>query len=203
MSIRTKLLVFFLGLLLTSTLLKAALLWLAVDQGHRTAQTIQVYDFLEHKALELRFDMMVMSDAMRGFMLNPQDAEEHARKLAADRKFSDDVEQIKKVAPPQIIELVLFTERMDAETLNKLEDRIMELAGHDQPKDARELYLRDYLPIRTQQVELIDHAESVATGLKRAAQEGLQRTTRLATTAAALLVVLLTLAGALAAGLVS
>ncbi|HEX4384028.1 MAG TPA: response regulator [Myxococcales bacterium] len=203
MTIRTKLLVSFLGLLLTSTLLNAALLWLAVDQGHRTAETIQVYDFLEHKALELRFDMMVMSDAMRGYMLNPQDTAEHARKLEADRKFSNDLEQIKAVSPPQIIELVLVTERMDAETLDKLEERIMALTGEGAAEKARDLYLRDYLPIRTQQVALIDHVESVATGLKRAAREALQRTTRLAIAAASLLVVLLTLGGTLAVGLVS
>jgi signal transduction histidine kinase/DNA-binding response OmpR family regulator len=195
MSIRTKLLVSFLGLLLTSTLLNAALLWLAVDQAHRTASTIQVYDFLEHKALELRFDMMIMSDAMRGFMLNPRDSQEHARKIEADRKFSDDLERMNAVAPPQIIELVRATERMDTETLNKLEDRIMSLAGNGDADGARELYLRDYLPIRTQQVELIDHVEALATGLKRSASAALQRTTGLAISAAALLVVLLTLGG--------
>src|SRR5471030_2773673 len=90
MTIRTKLLLGFLGLQLASTLLNATLLWLAVDQGRRTEKVVQVYDLLEHNALELRLDMMVMSDAMRGFMLNPRDVQENARKLAADSKFTED-----------------------------------------------------------------------------------------------------------------
>ncbi|TMA22117.1 MAG: hypothetical protein E6J85_05725 [Deltaproteobacteria bacterium] len=119
MNIRQKLRISFFSLLFTGTLLGAALVGLAVENVRRIEQIVNVYDVLQLKALKLRLDMMVMSDGMRGYMLNPLDSSEHARKLEADREFSKDVAEMKALAPPELTERVDAAERMDVEILER------------------------------------------------------------------------------------
>src|SRR5205823_10922435 len=102
MNIRQKLRFSFFSLLFTGTLLGAALVGLAVENVRRIEQIVNVYDVLQLKALKLRLDMMVMSDGMRGYMLNPLDFKEHARKLEGDCGFSKDVADMKAIAPTDL-----------------------------------------------------------------------------------------------------
>ena len=61
-------------------------------------QVVTVADVIAYKTLELRFDMLAMSDAMRGFLLSPGKAE-HDRKKQADMAFAADIEDIRLLAP--------------------------------------------------------------------------------------------------------
>src|SRR5205823_11912896 len=152
MNIRQKLRFSFFSLLFTGTLLGAALVGLAVENVRRIEQIVNVYDVLQHRSLKLRFEMMVMSDGMRGYMLNPLDPSEHTRKLEADRQFSRDVAEMKALAPPELTERVEAAERMDADVLDRLEERIMALTARGSHDEARSEYLKEYLPIRARQV---------------------------------------------------
>jgi hypothetical protein len=89
MNIRQKLRFSFLSLLFAGTLLGAALVGVAVENVRRIEQIVNVYDVLQLKSLKVRFDMILMSDGMRGYMLNPEDPSEHTRKLEADRDFPE------------------------------------------------------------------------------------------------------------------
>ncbi|MFL5388595.1 MAG: hypothetical protein ACJ79C_07695, partial [Myxococcales bacterium] len=137
MNIRQKLRISFFSLLFTGTLLGAALVGLAVENVRRIEQIVNVYDLLQLKALKLRYDMLVMSDGMRGYMLNPLDATEHARKLEADRDFSKDVADMKALAPAELIERVTAAERMDTDILDRLEDRIMRETAEGKGEEAK------------------------------------------------------------------
>jgi signal transduction histidine kinase/PleD family two-component response regulator len=203
MTIHRKLLLAFFGLLLTATMLGAALIALAVDNVRRVEQIVTVYDVLQLDALKLRFDLMVMSDAMRGFMLNPLDPSEHERKLGADHDFSNDVAQIKAIAPAEMTGRILAAERMDVDILDRLEEQIMDLAAKGKSSEAKELYLYDYLPKRTQQVELINGVESAADLQKTQALAKVSRATQLAVWSAMVLVALLCIGGAIAAQVVT
>jgi CHASE3 domain sensor protein len=203
MNIRQKLRVSFFSLLLTGTLLGAALVGLAVENVRRIEQTMNVYDQLHLKAWKLRFDMMVMSDGMRGYMLNPLDRGEHARKLDADREFVNDVEGMKTIAPPEITDKVLAVEKMDSTILDPLEERIMRQTGDGKAEEAKSQYLREYLPNRARQVELINAVEFTADELKTAAMAKVARATRLAVTSALVLVAVMAIGGALAAHLLT
>jgi CHASE3 domain sensor protein len=180
MNIRQKLRFSFLGLLFAGTLLGAALVGVAVENVRRIQQIVNVYDVLQLKSLKLRFDMILMSDGMRGYMLNPQDRSEHTRKLEADRDFSREAAEMKALAPPQLTARVEAAERMDAEVLDRLEEHIMALTSQGAHEEARSRYLKEYLPIRAGQVELIDGVEAVADSLKSAAMANVNRATRLA-----------------------
>jgi len=184
MNIRQKLRFSFFSLLFTGTLLGAALVGLAVENVRRIEQIVKVYDVLQLKSLKLRFDMILMSDGMRGYMLNPHDRSEHERKLEADRDFSRDVAEMKALAPPELTARVQAAERMDADILDRLEEHIMALTAQGADKEARIQY-QAYLPIRARQVDLIDSVEAAADSLKSAAMDKVTRATRLAVAFAA------------------
>jgi signal transduction histidine kinase/DNA-binding response OmpR family regulator len=203
MNIRQKLRMSFFSLLFTGTLLGAALVGLAVENVGRIEQIVKVYDVLQLKSLKLRFDMMVMSDGMRGYMLNPLDPSEHARKLEADREYARDVAEMKALAPPELTERVVAAERMDADFLDRLEERIMALTAAGSHAEARSQYLAEYLPLRARQVELIDSVEAAADALKSSAMAKVGRAMRLAVGSALLLVALMAIGGALGAHIVT
>ncbi|MFL5275956.1 MAG: response regulator [Myxococcales bacterium] len=203
MNIRQKLRISFFSLLFTGTLLGAALVGLAVENVRRIEQIVNVYDVLQLKALSLRFDMMRMSDGMRGYMLNPRDASEHAKKLEADRDFSTDVAAMKALAPPELIERVTAAERMDTEILDRLEERIMRQTAEGKGEEAKTQYLQEYLPIRQKQVGLIDGVEAAADALKSEAMAKVGRATRLAVGSALVLVAVMAIGGAMAAHVVT
>jgi signal transduction histidine kinase len=203
MNIRQKLRFSFFSLLFTGTLLGAALVGLAVENVRRIEQIVNVYDVLQLKSLKLRFDMILMSDGMRGYMLNPDDPSEHHRKLEADRDFSRDVAEMKALAPPELTARVEAAERMDADVLDRLEEHIMALTAGGAHEEARSKYLQEYLPIRARQVELIDSVEAAADSLKSAAMANVNRATRLAVISAFVFVAVMAIGGALAAHVVT
>ncbi|MFL5373472.1 MAG: hypothetical protein ACJ78T_05745, partial [Myxococcales bacterium] len=203
MNIRQKLRISFFSLLFTGTLLGAALVGLAVENVRRIEQIVNVYDLLQLKALKLRYDMLVMSDGMRGYMLNPLDATEHARKLEADRDFSKDVADMKALAPAELIERVTAAERMDTDILDRLEERIMRQTAEGKGEEAKAQYLNEYLPIRQKQVDLIDGVSAAADSLKSDAMAKVGRATRLAVGSALVLVAVMAIGGALAAHVVT
>src|SRR5712671_6391515 len=147
--------------------------------------------------------MIVMSDGMRGYMLNPLDPSEHARKLEADREYARDVAEMKDLAPPELTERVVAAERMDADFLDRLEERIMALTAAGSHAEARTQYLKEYLPLRARQVELIDSVEAAADALKSSAMVKVGRAMRLAVGSALLLVAVMAIGGALAAHVVT
>src|SRR5438067_2673117 len=202
MNIRQKLRFSFFSLLFTGTLLCAALVGLAVENVRRIEQIVKVYDVLQLKSLKLRFDMILMSDGMRGYMLNPHDRSEHERKLEADRDFSRDVAEMKALAPPELTARVQAAERMDADILDRLEEHIMALTAQGADKEARIQY-QAYLPIRARQVDLIDSVEAAADSLKSAAMDKVTRATRLAVASAFVLVAAMAIGGAFAAHVVT
>jgi signal transduction histidine kinase len=124
---------------------------------------VQVYDVIEQRSLKLRFDLLVMSDAMRGFLINPEDTAERERKRNADRDFIRDAADIRALSPgSKITDLIGAAEIMDSASLNQLEDQIIELAGAGEGAEARRAYAEEYLPLREQQIKLIDLLEEQA-----------------------------------------
>ncbi|MFL5416065.1 MAG: response regulator [Myxococcales bacterium] len=203
MNISQKLRISFFSLLFTGTVLGAALVVLAVQNVRRIEQIVKVYDVLQLKSLKLRFDMILMSDGMRGYMLNPRDLSEHARKLEADRDFSRDVADMKALAPPELTARVEAAERMDADVLDRLEEHIMALTAAGLDDQSRSQYLTEYLPIRARQVELIDGVEAAADALKSAAMANVSRSTNVAVISALILVAAMAVGGAYAAHVVT
>jgi methyl-accepting chemotaxis protein len=124
-------------------------------------KTVTVADEISRKGLKLRFDMMTMSDAMRGYLLNPKDISEKQRKTAADDEFSADVEAIKKLAPDNsnVSSKIRRAEEMDSTSVNRLEDKVLDLVSAGKMDDAIRSYNEEYLPVRKRQEALIAEME--------------------------------------------
>jgi signal transduction histidine kinase len=167
-TIRARFTFAFLVVSLAGLLLAAALLLISRRNLRRVEAIVQVYDVIEHKSLKLSLDLLVMSDAIRGFLLNPQDSAEHARKLRADEQFTRDITEIRALSPgPEITRLIEAAQRMDAESLDRLEDRVLELAAAGKGDDARHVYSSEYLPLRGRQIDLIGQVEDQAALAQR------------------------------------
>ncbi len=168
-NIRRRLVAGFFTIVLVGTVVSIAVLQLLTTSIQQLENVVTVSDAIERKGLELRYDMLVMSDAMRGYLIDPTARNEFDRKREADAEFERDVNDIQKLAPAgEILDDVDHAEKMDSEVLNKLEDGVLQLISENKPDEAKQKYVTEYLPLRKQQEEIIDHM--VETTAKVSAQ---------------------------------
>ena len=108
------------------------------------------------KSETIQTSMMQMSDAMRGYLLDTTRQDEWDRKMKADEELATTVEAIKKVADdPALLDLVERISKLDEERLNPAENKVLALAKTDR-EAAVKSYFADYLPIRQDQVALVN-----------------------------------------------
>ena len=98
-TVRMKLTFGFLGLLSIGSVASLAILTVLSRSIDELKRVVTVSDVIEHKSLEMRFDMLAMSDAMRGYLISPATRAEHERKKQADDEFEVDVDDIRKLTP--------------------------------------------------------------------------------------------------------
>ena len=169
-TVRMKLTMGFLGLLSIGSVASVAILAVLSVSIDELKRVVTVSDVIEHKALEMRFDMLAMSDAMRGFLINPANRAEQERKQAADDKFEADVESIKKLAPQgEILRLIQEAGEMDAKVLNPIEDELLAAIASGDVERAKARYTAEYLPLRQKQEAIIADIEKETIRLKQAA----------------------------------
>jgi methyl-accepting chemotaxis protein len=108
-------------------------------------------------AANIRFDMLEMSDALRGMLLNPKSELEKNRKLAADEHLVKRAESLKTLlsGKPELLAGINAVAEFDEKTLNQLENKVMDLITTD-PKAAVEFYENSYLPQRAEENRLLD-----------------------------------------------
>jgi len=144
-----------------------AILSRSIDELKRV---VTVSDVVEHKALEMRFDMLAMSDAMRGFLINPSNTAERARKKHADEHFEAVVEEIRKLAPQgEILGRLKTAADMDANLLNRIEDELLASIAAGDTEAAKVRYNAEYLPLRQKQETIIGDIEKETIRLKQSA----------------------------------
>ncbi len=176
-TVRTRLTLGFLGLLSVCSITSIGILAVLSRSIDELKRVVTVSDVIEHKALEMRFDMLEMSDAMRGFLINPKNTAEMDRKKAADAKFERDVEEIQKLAPEgEIVTRLKEASEMDANILNPIEDRLLAMIEAGNVEKAKEGYTNEYLPLRLKQEAIIGNIEKSTTLMGRTALESAERT---------------------------
>jgi methyl-accepting chemotaxis protein len=175
-TVRTRLTLGFLGLLSVGSLASLVILAVLSRSIDELKHIITVSDVIEHKALEMRYDMLEMSDAMRGFLINSQNRAEFERKKAADEEFARDVEEIKALAPEgDIVGHVKEASDMDEKVLNKLEDALLALIEGGNADLAKARYTTEYLPQRQKQEGIIAGIEASAITMKTSAMQSAER----------------------------
>ena len=150
-TVRTRLTLGFLGLLSVGCLASIVVLAVLSRSIRELRQVVTVADVIEHKALELRFDLLSMSDAIRGFLVSANKAE-YDRKKQADAEFVADVEDIRALEPEgEVLRLLQQAAEMDEKVLNPLEDQILGTIAAGDLEAAKQSYSVDYLPLRAKQ----------------------------------------------------
>lgn len=203
-NIRRRLVAGFFTIILVGTLVSVAVLQLLTASIHQLEDVITVSDTIKQKGGELRFDMITMSDAMRGVLIDPDSKSEFARKKAADDEFVSDAADIKKLNPQgEVLELIERARAMDEQSLNRLEDEIMVLVSSGKREEAVQRYVNDYLPLRKQQEAIIDQMEAVTQKSSAAAFAASQTRYATARTITYVLIALLVIIGAVLSIMIS
>jgi methyl-accepting chemotaxis protein len=169
-TVRARLTIGLLALVSVGSVAEIAILAILSRSIDELKRVVTVSDAVEHKALEMRFDMLAMSDAMRGFLINPANTAERARKKQADEHFEAVVGDIRKLAPQgEILGLLQTAADMDANLLNKIEDELLAAIAHGDTDAAKARYNAEYLPLRQKQEAIIGDIEKETIRLKQSA----------------------------------
>ena len=170
-TVRMRLTFGFLGLLSIGSVASVAILAVLSRSIDELKRVVTVSDVIEHKALEMRFDMLAMSDAMRGYLINPANKAEQQRKKQADDDFEADVEDIRKLAPQgEILKLVQEAADMDAKVLNPVEDELLVVDRLRRRREGQDALHRGVPPAAPQKQEaIIADIEKETIRLKQAA----------------------------------
>ena len=196
LTIRAKLTAAFLAILVLGAAASLGMMALLSRSVERLVSVTNVEGTIELRAQEARYDMLEMSDAMRGFLLNPSDISERRRKEAADAAFVADVAEIEKLAPAGVIlEKIRQAGELDASRLNKLEDAILADVSDGRIDVARRRYAEEYMPVRQQQEQLIGEMEHATRELKEKALADAQRTYQTTRTLTVVMLAVLIVAG--------
>ncbi len=194
-TVRMKLTLGFLGLLSIGSVASLAVLTVLSRSIEELQHVVSVSDVIEHKSLEMRYDMLAMSDAMRGYLISGHKSE-FERKKQADDDFVVDVEEIRKLAAGgEILKLVQQAADMDEKVLNRLEDQILEMIESGRADQAKVAYNTDYLPLRSKQEAIIASIEAETVRLKGEALASAESSYRVARATTWVLVLGVTLLG--------
>ena len=168
------------GLLLAVLLVGAGVFYRA---DHRENEAIERRARLLAVAARLRYDMLQLSDAMRGLLLEPSSVVERERKVAADADLAKVFEETAGLDAdrPELAQLLRAIADNDERKLNPLEAQFMNLVGQDVPA-VTVLYNTGYLPLRADQDRLIERFVTTAEAemSQLVAQARFQRTLALA-----------------------
>ena len=142
-NIRRRLMAGFFTVVLLGAAVSVAVLQLLTTSIRQLENVVEVSDTIRQQGLKLRFDMMTMSDGIRGYLIDPSDKNELKRKKDADDEFLKDVTKIQQLAPPgEVRDLIQRAAEMDSQSVNKLEDEVhaadqrrQSRAGEDQVRD--------------------------------------------------------------------
>lgn len=165
-NIRRRLMTGFLVMVVLGAGVCIAVLQLLTTSIRQLENVVSVSDTIRQQGLRLRFDMMTMSDGMRGYLIDPSDKNELQRKKNADEQFLKDVAEIEKLAPAgEVRDLIKRAADMDSTSVNKLEDAVLQLISEGRIEQAKAAYVTQYLPVRQQQEEIIKQMEQATERL--------------------------------------
>ena len=130
-------------------------------------ETMTLLQEQQSHAQDVRTEMLIMGDAMRGFLLDPTRKDEWDRKMAADEALARAVEKlVPLVHDPKLRELAASIGTFDEQKLNPAENRVLDAAKVN-AADGGRLYFREYAPLRTEQLARV---EALVDGIRDSAR---------------------------------
>jgi methyl-accepting chemotaxis protein len=143
-------------LLLVPTLIMALTVgvcsWQSLDQG---VEPLRKANGLSRQALLSKLYVSEMSDALKGFLLNPADKAEAERKKKADEMNSEVIEKMAKMTTDATIQkLIKKLGEFDEQNLNPAEDKVLHLIEAGQTADAQKVFNEEYSGLRKEYNQL-------------------------------------------------
>lgn len=138
---------------LASVLVAIAIyVWVAFSDG---ADSIKQAKRTEVLALESRILAITMSDALRGYMLNPTDQREYDRKKEADEKLDGVLTELMKLVTDEaLLKNVAALKEIDEKYQNPAENKVLEFVREGRPDEGRDYFLKVYVPVHAEYDEL-------------------------------------------------
>jgi methyl-accepting chemotaxis protein/methyl-accepting chemotaxis protein-1 (serine sensor receptor) len=148
---------------LAVSLALAGLLWNTTSTARAATELAAQLSAIDHEATQIRVNMVEMSDAMRGFLLDTTQDQEWRNKLKADEELVAAVEKLSTLTTdPSYLDLARRIGELDETRLNPTENKVMELSKTDATAAAA-TYFREYVPIRLEQMKMVDELSERAT----------------------------------------
>lgn len=132
------------------------------NDAKRVLDHVKTYTAVQAEASEIRTNMIAMSDAMRGYLLDTTNKAEADKKQAADDALVKAVENLLAATDnPRFSELAKQIGELDETQLDRIEDAILETAATDAAA-ATKAYFAEYVPVRTRQMVMVDELRQLA-----------------------------------------
>jgi diguanylate cyclase (GGDEF)-like protein len=156
------------GLIIAASI--ASIVWIS-ESDARIQRSLTLAAFAERQSTSVELELMTMSDAIRGYLLDPGSLTEVRRKLTADDELTKMVHELKAslAGMPDVLRLITGIETYDDQVLNESEDRLVGIATTD-VEAAKRFYETDYLPKREREMGLVtallDEVARVKAGVR-------------------------------------
>ncbi|MBI3414701.1 MAG: methyl-accepting chemotaxis protein [Verrucomicrobia bacterium] len=165
------------ALIALNVLLVAALTlfwWMETEIAQARSNAMSRREQLLIAAERVRYDMLEMSDALRGLLLDPKNEAERRRKLAADEDLLRAASEMRPLLAeqPDLLKALEAVTAFDELQLNLHENKVIELTAADLA-GANRYYTGTYLPLRQQQEQLVAKFNVLT---KQAIEQELQQT---------------------------
>ena len=195
-TIRAKLVFGLVGVLLVGTIASIGVLSMISRSVDQLDAVIARDDVAAVKAVEMRLAMLDVSDAIRGFLLDPTNQAELARKAAADSTLKVRIDDLERLGPSkEVLKKLDQLTTFDSKRLNLLERDILELAASGKLPTARDKFDGEYLAARCAEAALMDDLEHASQSDKDAAVANAARNQSRARVTSAILIVVVLLFG--------
>lgn len=141
------------------------LAWHALKGG--TAE-LQAANELENQALLSKYYISEMGDAMKSYILNPTNEKEVIRKKKADENNIAAMERMKTLTTDQdLLSLIQTSADFDGKTLDPSENQVLEYIKSGNHQEARNYFLKTYLPYRDESNAISEKVFAAATAHAR------------------------------------
>jgi methyl-accepting chemotaxis protein len=133
---------------LAMSLIVAFTTWSSLKNG--TGQLKKANE-LSQQALLSRFYVSEMSDALKGYILDPANVAEAERKKSADDHNGQTIDKMKTLTTDaDFLNAIQALGDFDDKHLNPAEDKVLELVKSQKVQEAQDAFVKEYLPLRQQ-----------------------------------------------------
>lgn len=195
-----RLLVGFLTVLLLGSAVSLAILVTMRRAMATLRATVTASNDVERRASRMELDVALVSDALRGYMLDTSNGAEKARIATARKEFETDLQELEKGASGEMARLARALREVDERERQPAERQLLEMLDTTDVERAKAVYFERYVPIQQRQEETLRAILAAAAAGTASAEAATERTNRGITVATVVLLALL-VAGGLALSL--